>query len=1302
MAKLNEMTIMKNQINVVAATALIRLLVFVCTLFSFGARSAYAGDPPASEFFARVSPASGLDALGIRIVNSSDDGQSATIIADEQWSEELPNRGYSLDIIKWYGVRSPALQRATKGSTLANASVSLTVDSSGAFTMQRSSDSKWILYPIPTTTAFSVRVDGNVYWTRNGSLTVTTPLTVVNSTTAFIEFTTPQNVVVRQTFDLAGDAIMFTVQARNTDAISHTVQVRYLFDTQVGVNDGSPLYAQGVTDSQNSPVCTYETDIPNVGFSSWRGYDIWPNPRLTSFGTISTTPNRMIFAWWPAAIGYAWDYTPNPYQRFYTPGYTSSPNSDSCVLMYFDLGVLVAGNTKSVSTFYGIGAGSAADPLQDFSRAIDELRSRYLSWSEKKVEIAAAAFAKGIVALRKGETDDIKRSFIGLVTAAASIWRDVTERASLVKKLADAGFKLTEDAKTAVNVLDSTSELFDFTDFAYAVVGVFSPRSLTESHVGWLAEHKDELLSNWDVQKISQEYKRFLWEEIPWADDLSSKGFKTLCETICNTTLSSLKESVTSNNGADYPLSAAASKLRTIAHNYGDDRTLAVWMNDTGAVEELSNDGDWVAALDHAIESFNSAQHTAWTSTWISLAELGVKVVLGCFSAGWATVLEVIVTAEGVAHSLADWTVIDSRLNTAEDKLGNQVGMTTLVAESQVRNGGQVLNLSSKYLDYANHQSLMSSIGVDNTGVSLISLNIPNKTLSRNESQYNINGRNLVVVSNAAANQVPIQAYVPVYAKHSDGSWTLVNYGFTAVESVPSLATYSPYVKDLRLPPQEDLNAEMYVAFGYVGAGPAIKARVVGGMYTSFTVKQAKKASWWGNFVDGAVSLFHSETANTGSQNTYSFTPRQDMVFSDIVLEWPGSDLDLHVYDNHGNHVGLNYATGLVETNIPGATYSGPSAKPEWIRLPNGVVSACQLVVVGSETQEGGEPYNLMVFETPPRQAVLNVSPQKLTNSFDALLTTRALIALRVSEMGGQQMLENLSAQTTGLLSTNGSIPADAIKMQFSSNRVSAGGTEILTMIIEGIGQYQSGVYTGQVTVTASSGEPSAQAVRGGWRGTRGGSMQQVVDLSIEIKRGDIVVDVTSNVSTIFNSWTLDRASGALIASITITNDSGKNGLPLEKVFWYAITESTNVRLATVSGYTNGMAYYDVTAQIVAQLQTNGNRDLKLDVGESVTFTVPIYSRERTIPVGHLYSIWADPVAVAIAVPPKLTVSRSSGGELLLAWPVSQAEYVVEESDSFSQSNWKILSISPTLQGQQYTVTVPIGNGAKLYRLKRK
>jgi hypothetical protein len=201
---------------------------------------------------------------------------------------------------------------------------------------------------------------------------------------------------------------------------------------------------------------------------------------------------------------------------------------------------------------------------------------------------------------------------------------------------------------------------------------------------------------------------------------------------------------------------------------------------------------------------------------------------------------------------------------------------------------------------------------------------------------------------------------------------------------------------------------------------------------------------------------------------------------------------------------------------------------------------------------------------------------------------------------------------------------------------------------------------------------------------------------------GAVVADVTEDVTTTFNSWTLDRASGALVSSITITNNSGKDGLPLEGVFWYAITESTNVRLATVSGYTNGMAYYDVTAQIVAQLPTIGNGDLKLDVGESVTFTVPIYSRDRSIPVGHVYSIWADPPAAAAIRPPKLKAWRSSGGALILAWPTSQAEYVLEESDSLSQPNWRVVLVSPLLQGQQNTVTVPVGSGTKFYRLKQK
>jgi hypothetical protein len=1265
-------------------------------VFSIYAQT-HADGPPPSSFYASVSPTNGLDLLGVRIVHISDDGQSASIIADERWRTELPARGYSVDIIKWYGPRSPAYQKGTKSWTLANESVAITVNASGAFTIQRASDSKWLLYPNPDTTAFSVRVDSNVYWTRNGSLRVTTPLTVLNSTSAYIEYTTPENIVIRHTFDLVGDAIKFTVQARNAGPSSRSVQVRYLFDTQIDVNDGSPLYAQGVTDSQGSPVCTYETDIPNVSFGSWRGYDIWPNPGLTSIGTVSTTPNRMVFAWWPRASKYAWDYAPNPNQRFYTPGYTTSPYSDSCVLIYFDLGTIGAGGSRFVSTFYGIGVASGSDPMQDFSLAIAELRSRYLAWAEGKVEIAAKAFAKGIYALQQGEDSERKRSAIGLAVSIASIGVNAIDSASLAKQLTDAGFKLSPGAVSALDVLDFADKLFDFADFDLALIGTFTPGSLTESHLTWVAEHKDDLLSNWNEQQIAQEYKRFLWEKVTWGESESPKGFKTLCETMCDTSLSSLEQSVASNNAADYPLAAAAEKLRSIANAYRNDRTLVVCMNDDGQIVELSNERDWIAALDKAIEKFNSAQDLGWGSTWFSVATLGAKVGLLFVTSGWAAVAEVLVTAASVANSIADWTVINSRLAHAEDKLGNQIGMSTLIAKTQVSNGGQVLNLSSKYLDYLNHSQLNSSLGVDNSKVTLADLAIVRDITVRRGETADLGGLAIVTIRNDADNQVPVQAHVPIYAKRSDGNWLFVTYAFTPVGLAPANGYYRSFFNSVTLGPQEDLNAEKYVAVGYVGVGPAIKSRIVGGLAEEFNVR---KANWWRDFGDSVRSFFRRSNAHVGTQDSYLFTPRQDMVVSDILLEWPGSDLDLHVYDEQGRHVGVNYATGDVECDIPGAIYSGPSARPEWVRLPNAAVGACQLRVVANEAQEGGEPYSLIVFETPARPAFLNVSPHTLTNICDVSYATSASFVLAVSEMGGQQMLESLSAQVTDLVSPNAVIPASAFTIRFSSNNVQAGGTEMLSLDISTIQYFPVGVYTGQVTVTATSGDPSTRALLGGWRGSKGASLQDVVELYLEIRGGHALVDVTTNVSITYNSWTLDRASGAMIASITLSNSTGKAEMPLEKVFWYAITESTNLMLANPTGTTNGLRYVDVTAQVEGQLPSVGNGDLKLDVGESVTITVAFYSRDLSIPTGHVFSIWADPTPRR--PPGQMTLSASrdpATGHIRIRITGTPGTVCVVEASS-DLVHWEPISSITNVTGTAEVVQEALQHRQRYYRVR--
>jgi hypothetical protein len=52
-------------------------------------------------------------------------------------------------------------------------------------------------------------------------------------------------------------------------------------------------------------------------------------------------------------------------------------------------------------------------------------------------------------------------------------------------------------------------------------------------------------------------------------------------------------------------------------------------------------------------------------------------------------------------------------------------------------------------------------------------------------------------------------------------------------------------------------------------------------------------------------------------------------------VDWRGSDLDLHVYDPDGRHIGFNYETGEAEIEVPYASYSGREAKPEWVKVRN-------------------------------------------------------------------------------------------------------------------------------------------------------------------------------------------------------------------------------------------------------------------------------------------------------------------------------------------------------------------------------
>ena len=186
---------------------------------------------------------------------------------------------------------------------------------------------------------------------------------------------------------------------------------------------------------------------------------------------------------------------------------------------------------------------------------------------------------------------------------------------------------------------------------------------------------------------------------------------------------------------------------------------------------------------------------------------------------------------------------------------------------------------------------------------------------------------------------------------------------------------------------------------------------------------------------------------------------------------------------------------------------------------------------------------------------------------------------------------------------------------------------ELIVIGGSGSGTYPSGI---EVPIAA---EKKQGLVFSHWSGDTSTVINNEIAQSFLILDKDVVIqaefvsgpgegpDVTGAVTISVLSWTLDQNTGALVATIQITNN-GQSGRPLEPPFWFAIPESNDISLANPTGTTtDGLTYTDVNAQVTSQLPTIGNGDQKLDAGESATFTVAFFTPDRSIPEGSIYPI---------------------------------------------------------------------------------
>ncbi|HLA82344.1 MAG TPA: PKD domain-containing protein, partial [Thermoleophilia bacterium] len=189
---------------------------------------------------------------------------------------------------------------------------------------------------------------------------------------------------------------------------------------------------------------------------------------------------------------------------------------------------------------------------------------------------------------------------------------------------------------------------------------------------------------------------------------------------------------------------------------------------------------------------------------------------------------------------------------------------------------------------------------------------------------------------------------------------------------------------------------------------------------------------------------------------------------SRLVLSFPdASDHDLHLFDASGRHVGQNYRTGQVEIEIPGTSYSGSDAWPEWMELKNPGGEAYEVLVVARSSRAGGS-YSLSMLEAPELSAILDSSPQVEWHTVRAPGgSASGSFGLLVKEGSGSQQLTDLQVIPSDFTEESGAIlPASEISIA-SPSELGAGASALVILRFTVGSEVPDGFYAGHVQITA-------------------------------------------------------------------------------------------------------------------------------------------------------------------------------------------------------------------------------------------
>lgn len=817
---------------------------------------------------------------------------------------------------------APALAQGwdPQAQSLRNQEIALTFHEGTTKTFQNAAGAH-LLFPGPTS-PIVVRVDGRDYVLAGRPRFEARP---GESWVRFIHDLEGATATVE--YALAGPSVRISVSLTNGRAQAVQAAVRVLLDTQVGPNDGSPFFVDGVG------LLTSERAWDGAPFTEWFGYDRYPSPQITGVGRLETPPDRVVLAYW-RALGR------EGLQRYeYVPAGRDFSH-DSSLLAFYQLGTVAPGATsRRVSLAYGSRPPRAASPSEALVRAVRELAAAMRAKHAADLDTTALIDALALDAITDGRP------------AGARLDRFRWD------SIEDIGRTLAEVAVTAPVDATGASLALALAPLSLGLDALLFAREETQTRE-YLVRHFSA------YREVLAEAEGSMLEQLPKIRQVLARETGDELEAAIGPleAFAARLEGGEVRLREDYPYDPILDVLDRARQGVllsTRAETIVAAPDASGRRLELhllGSLGPQRTRIEQAGEMERSAGLQRRVARWVSWGGasvgIGLKIVAALHSGGITALAEGLLGL-GATGVSTGFKITGSATDLASDQLHVVLALQAATAWHYERHEG--LRLARAVPD-----GVLRAVPEPQVDVGIEAFSVADGPPESDEPVA-LDGHLTLV--NRASGPVPASVLIIVPGV-TEGSPPLA-------VAAPPAESLNPGSTTLRfalvVPPPGQLGGGLRQlrARAFIGVGMAemrlasCTFRVGGGRYLA-----ARESRVVGR---GALAR--------GQEQEFGVEIPADAGPSVFTLDYEGSDFDLHVIDPEGRHVGPDYRSGRTEAAIPGGGYTSGVATEE-IRLltPRAGRYRVRVVCVTAHRNEDFE----VSLDTGPRPAgpILTLRPQ--------------------------------------------------------------------------------------------------------------------------------------------------------------------------------------------------------------------------------------------------------------------------------------------------------------------------------------